>query len=90
MDRSTELWHKTADGDADAVARILEENHGTFSSDLTYSQETDLACIIAASYKWLAELSYTFHRELPEGKGFADIAFRPGAPGCIPVIFEMK
>ena len=85
-----DLLEKTLKHDADAVARILEDNHNMYSSVLTYNQESDLACIIIASYKGLVEDSYMFTRELPAGKGFADIVFLPIKPGKIPIIIELK
>ena len=93
MARSKELLRKTLRGDAKAVAKMLQENHETYSSVFSYNQENDLACIVITSYSAFIEKDYTFHRELESGKGFADIVFlpRPGRPQkVIPIIIELK
>lgn len=93
MARSKDLLSKTLRGDANAVAKILQDNHDMYASIYSYNQENDLACVIITSYSSFAEKDYTFHRELQGGKGFADIVFlpRPGRPSkIIPVIIELK
>ena len=90
MAQSKDLLDKTLCGDEKAVARILEANHDMYSSVFTYNQENDLVCVIIASYSGFVERDYSFMRELPTGKGFADIVFFPITPGKTPVIIELK
>lgn len=90
ISRSVNLLDKTLDGDADAVAEILEENHELYSSVLTCNRENDLTYLILLSYNWSLGENYTFFREFPAGKGFADIVFLPVKPGKIPIVVEVK
>ena len=46
------------------------------TSILTYNDENSLSCVIAIAY-YSAMKEYTMIRELPSGKGFADIVFLP-------------
>ena len=43
---------------------------------LAYNSEQALSCVITIAY-YVARKDYTLIRELPAGKGFADIAFLP-------------
>ena len=90
---SKELLQKTLLEDADGVAKILEENHDLYSSVYSYNRENDLACDIITSYKGFIDRGYSFHREFPKGKGFADIVYLPrsGTPRTLtPIIIELK
>ena len=90
---SKELLQKTLLEDADGVAQILEENHDLYSSVYSYNRENDLACAIITSYKGFIDRDYSFHREFPKGKGFADIVYLPrsGTPRTLtPIIIELK
>lgn len=51
--------------------------------------EHDLAYIIVATYGGHGKEDYTFLRELPDEKGFADIVFLPRKPDRIPILVEM-
>ena len=61
--------------DADAVAKGVEEAHNEFSI-LQYNDENSLSCTIQLSFYFAREY-YTIVRELPTGKGFADICLIP-------------
>lgn len=65
------VWEK----DGDAVAEALEEAHFE-TSILTYNNENSLACAISLAF-YSARNYYTEIRELPAGKGFADLVFLP-------------
>ena len=84
------LW-ATIDGESDKVAELLELSHDTYTSILKYNDENALSCAITMAY-FTAPAYYTVIRELPTGKGFADIALIPRADsGNKPaMIIELK
>lgn len=57
------------------VAKALSRTH-LEGSILTYNNENTLACVIALAY-YSARIYYTTVREMPTGKGFADLVFIP-------------
>jgi hypothetical protein len=61
------------------------------TSHLTYSDENALAYTVTLAY-YSAREYYTIIRELPTGKGFADIVFvpRPSHPDKPAMIVELK
>ena len=61
--------------DEDAVARGIERAHQEISA-LEYNDENSLSCTISLAFYFAREY-YTVIRELPTGKGFADICFIP-------------
>jgi hypothetical protein len=62
-------------GDADAVAAGVEAAHFE-TSQLTYNSETALSYVVSIAF-YAAREYYNIFRELPAGKGFADIVFLP-------------
>lgn len=62
-------------GDADAVAKGIDRAHEDISI-LQYNNENALSCTINLAFYFAREY-YTIVRELPTGKGFADICFIP-------------
>ena len=86
---STMNWHGVADsvessrkllealweGDADAVAAGIEKAHDEISI-LQYNDENSLSCTINLAFYFAREY-YTIVRELPTGKGFADVCMIP-------------
>ena len=73
---SEELLRATLEGNAEIVAERLEEAHMSNASVLAYNNELSLSCVITIAY-YSARRYYQMIRELPSGKGFADIAFIP-------------
>ena len=73
---SDKLLKDTLDGDADSVARGLDQAHTEAASILTYNDENSLACAIGLAY-YSARKDYRLIRELPSGRGFADVVFLP-------------
>lgn len=69
------LW-ATIDGDAEKVANLLELAHSAYTSILKYNDENSLSCAITMAY-FTAPAYYDVIREMPAGKGFADLAFIP-------------
>jgi hypothetical protein len=72
---SEELLQATWNQNIHAVAEGLEQAHFE-TSILKYNDENSLACVISLAY-YSARTYYTQVRELPTGKGFADIVFLP-------------
>ncbi len=87
---SEKLLEDTLNGDEQSVAKALDKAHTEVSSILTYNDENSLSCAIGLAY-YSARKDYKLIRELPTGKGFADVAFLPlpnrGKPA---VIVELK
>ena len=65
------LWRM----DSEKVAKGIEQAHKEVSI-LTYNDENSLSCTINLAFYFAREY-YTVIRELPRGKGFADICFIP-------------
>lgn len=61
--------------DSDAVAEGISRAHKEISI-LQYNDENALSCTISLAFYFAREY-YTIIRELPSGKGFADICFIP-------------
>ena len=75
--RSSErLLQATLSGDMETVAELIEQAHQANASILKYNDENALSCVISLAY-YSAQKNYTLHREMPAGKGFADIVFEP-------------
>lgn len=66
-----DLWNQ----DAEAVAKGIECAHNEISI-LQYNNENSLSCTIYLAFYFAREY-YTIIRELPTGKGFADVCFIP-------------
>ncbi len=77
--RSVEASHKLLQSlwnmDADAVAKGIDQAHEKISI-LQYNDENSLSCTINLAF-YFAKEYYTIIRELPTGKGFADICLIP-------------
>ncbi len=76
LQASEELLEATRQGNAEAVAKGIEEVHEANTSILAYNNELALSCVITIAY-YVARKDYTMIRELPAGKGFADVVFIP-------------
>ena len=89
--RSSErLLQATLSGDEETVAELIEQAHQANASILKYNDENALSCVISLAY-YSAQKNYTLHREMPAGKGFADIVFEPNRNCNLPaLIVELK
>jgi hypothetical protein len=76
--------------DAEAVARAVEDAH-LESAHITYNSEAALSYTLSLAY-YAARDYYTVVRELPAGKGFADLAFIPrkNHPEAPAMLIELK
>ena len=72
---SRELLEATWRKDEEAVARYIEEAHLN-TAILTYNNENALSYTLALAYIY-AKNHYTMIREMPTGKGFADVVLIP-------------
>lgn len=73
---SEKLLEDTLSCNAEAVAEGLDRAHTEAASILTYNDENALGAAIGLAY-YSARKDYMLIRELPSGKGFADIVFLP-------------
>ena len=80
------IWAK----DADCAAEMIAASHQDYTSILKYNDENSLALAIQMAC-YTARKHYLVFRELPAGRGFADLAFLP-KPGSNrpPMIVELK
>ena len=62
---------------SEAVAKIFDESHQDHTSILTYNNENSLANVIAISLFLSTTNTYNVIRELPTGKGYADLVYLP-------------
>lgn len=75
VEASKKLLQALWDMDADAVAKGIDQAHDEISI-LQYNDENSLSCTINLAFYYVREY-YTIIRELPTGKGFADICLIP-------------
>ena len=76
IQQSKKLLRSTIEGDCEAVAKGIDNAHDENTSILSYNNENSLACVLAIAY-YYARNDYIIHRELPTGKGFADLVLIP-------------
>ncbi len=90
LDHSEQLLSDTIAGRAEAVATAIEYVHQDNASILQYNDENSLSCVISIAYI-AAWKDYILRRELPEGKGFADIVLIPRRNVKSPaIVIELK
>ena len=90
LDKSEQLLQAVLDGDEEAVAAGVDAAHDENTSILSYNDENSLACVLSIAF-YHAKNDYTFHRELPTGKGFADLVLMPRKQGKNPpILLELK
>ncbi len=90
LNNSNRLLRATLDMDERTVAKVIAESHQDYSSIINFHDENALALAIMVSY-YTARKHYYVKRELPAGRGFADIAFIPKHEGEYPaLIVELK
>ena len=75
IDASQKLLEALWRMDEEAVAEGIDRAHREISI-LQYNDENSLSCTISLAF-YAAREYYTIIRELPTGKGFADICFIP-------------
>jgi len=75
VEASRKLLQALWDMDEEAVAKGIDQAHDEISI-LQYNDENSLSCTINLAF-YFAKEYYTIIRELPTGKGFADICLIP-------------
>ncbi|MDE6675853.1 MAG: ATP-binding protein, partial [Acetatifactor sp.] len=73
---SERLLEDTLRCDEKSVAEGLDRAHTEVASILTYNDENSLGCAIGLAY-YSARKDYKLIRELPTGRGYADVVFLP-------------
>jgi hypothetical protein len=66
------IWNK----ESEVVAKGVEAAHEANTSILEYNDENSLSCVLSIAL-YTANQYYTIIRELPTGKGYADLVFIP-------------
>ena len=90
INQSEELLRATLECNENRVAELIEQAHQDNTSILKYNDENSLSCVLSLAY-YSARKTYTIERELPAGKGYADLVFRPRENNSNPaVIIELK
>lgn len=87
---SEKLLDDTLSADAESVAAALDRAHTEIASILTYNDENALGAAVGLAY-YSARKDYRLIRELPTGRGFADVVFLPlPSAGKPAIIVELK
>ncbi len=87
---SDDLLEATISGNCEKVADSLEKIHESVASVLEYNNEASLSTAVTLAY-YTARRYYEIVRELPAGKGFADLIFLPRRNTDSPaLIVELK
>lgn len=89
MNDSKALLEATINKDEAAVAAALTEAHTRVTNPLTYNNEASFQSAIGLAF-FYANLKYTVIKELPTGKGYADLALIPYVPNIPAMIIELK
>ena len=90
LQASERLLEDTLRGDSERVAEALDKAHTEIASILTYNDENSLGCAIGLAY-YSARKDYRLIREMPTGRGFADVVFLPLPSVAKPaLIVELK
>ena len=90
INSSEALLEATLAMDEKTVAQMIQEVRMQSTSSLVYNNEISLSSVIALTY-YSACRDYTLVRELPTGKGFADMVFLPKRTSLNPaLILELK
>ena len=85
------LLRETLKRNQEKVADMIEQAHEAYTSIINYNDENALSCVVTMAY-FTAPAYYKVLRELPSGKGYADIALIPriGAGAKPAMILELK
>ena len=87
---SDELLKSTLNYEEEKVAELIDKAHSDYTSILKYNDENSLSCVISLAY-YSARKIYMIERELPAGKGYADLVFQPRKNNSNPaIIVELK
>ncbi|MEE3422362.1 MAG: AAA family ATPase [Succinimonas sp.] len=92
IERSEKLFQAIRSLNAKTTAEIVGGIHNSpYVSVIGYNKEEALVFCLISGLMWCAESSYDSFRELPAGKGFADLVFVPKSRADLPImIIEFK
>ncbi len=86
---SKRLLDATIAGDTELVAKTLDAAHTEVTNPLTYNDEYCFQSAICLAY-FYANTRYTLIKELPTGKGYADLVLIPYLPNIPAMVIELK
>ena len=86
---SKKLLMETLRGNEEAVSKALDRSHIHITSLRSYNNEDALHCAIYLAYIYALN-EYLVEREMPAGKGIADIVYVPIKKGIPALIIELK
>ena len=90
LKQSDQLLQWTIAGETKHVEEAIDRIHSDNTSILQYNDENSLACVLTLAY-YSAKNKYVMIRELPAGKGFADIVLVPRRDVDMPaIVLELK
>ena len=89
VNASKRLLDDTINGNEEAVARALDAAHTEVTNPLTYNDEHCFQSAICLAY-FYANTRYTLIKELPTGKGYADLVLVPYLPNIPALVIELK
>ena len=90
LKQSEQLLQWTIEGETKHVEEAIDRIHSDNTSILRYNDENSLACVLTLAY-YAAKNKYVMIRELPAGKGFADIVLVPRHDVDMPaIVLELK
>ena len=89
VNASKQLVESTQNGDFAAVADALNKAHEQICNNQNYNNEGTFQAVICLAY-FYANLKYTIVKELPAGKGVADVVMIPYVPNIPALIIELK
>lgn len=90
LKQSDYLLSCVLNGDADIVASCVDKVHEQNTSLLQYNDENSLACVLSLAF-YTARTRFSIIRELPTGRGFADIVLVPHKNVDLPaIVLELK
>lgn len=77
-------------GEAEVVASCVDKIHEQNTSILQYNDENSLACVLSLAF-YTSRSRYQMIRELPTGRGFADLVLVPHRNVDAPaIVLELK
>ena len=89
VNSSKQLVESTIECEASAVAEALNKSHEQICNNLNYNNEGTFQAVICLAY-FYANLKYTIVKEMPAGKGVADVVMIPYVPNTPALIIELK
>jgi hypothetical protein len=89
INASKKLLDATVEGNEEAVEKALDAAHTEVTNPLTYNDEHCFQSAICLAY-FYANTRYTLFKELPTGKGYADLVLIPYLPNIPAMVIELK